>query len=104
MHKSRLIGDMRFSGQLVMRNMLSPEVVFLCSDELLCVASPEALEMLFALLDTILGAPHRSEGLPRDRWEELLLRVELLSQDSRVECRIRCLFRNILEKWWADTQ
>ena len=52
-------------GHLLRRAMLSPKIIFHCTDELLSIGTDESLETLVVFLDTI------GTGLPFS-WESLL--------------------------------
>jgi len=78
--------------------MLSPKVIFFCTDELLGVGSNEALETLCAFLDTLGAAFDTPEWPGRPRLEEVFGRAQSFAEDPRCSARIRCLLKDLLDK------
>jgi len=98
-YKTRMLGNVRLIGHLLRLRMLSPKIIFVCTDELLNIGSPEALETLCAFLET-LGATFdcAKEWNGKARLDEVFARVELMALDEKQAPRIRCLLKDLLDK------
>jgi len=98
-YKTKMLGNVRLIGHLLRQRMLSPKIVFLVTDELLAIGSPEALETLCTFLDTLGSAFDNSkEWNGRAKLEEVFTKVELLSIDSHQPARTRCLLKDLIDK------
>merc|ERR1719329_1016312 len=91
-YKTKMLGNIKFVGQLLIHRVLSSKIIFLCVEELLLHSSEETLETLCAFLvaigpafDSPAWRGHRLFHLVFDKVREL---AELL---SAVPPRIRCL-------------
>jgi len=103
--KTKMLGNVKLIGCLLRRAMLSPKIIFHCTDELLSIGSDESLETLCVFLDTIGTTFDSAEWQGRPRLEEVFTRVELLTEDDRKSSRIRCLLKDLLDKRrsnWRD--
>lgn len=98
-YKTKMLGNVRLIGHLLRQRMLSSKIVFLVTDELLSIGSPEALETLSTFLETLGSAfDNNKEWNGRAKLEEVFTQVELLSLDSRQPSRTRCLLKDLLDK------
>eukprot|EP00928_Gymnodinium_smaydae_P035967 TRINITY_DN25225_c0_g1_i1.p1 TRINITY_DN25225_c0_g1~~TRINITY_DN25225_c0_g1_i1.p1 ORF type:complete len:613 (+),score=120.64 TRINITY_DN25225_c0_g1_i1:208-1839(+) len=96
-YKTRMLGNVRLIGHLLQRRMLSAKIVFHCSDELLTIASPEALETLSVFLGTIGGTFDTPHWQGHARLEGVFMRTEILARDATQPPRVRCLLKDVLE-------
>jgi len=97
-YKTKMLGNVKLIGHLLRLRMLSPKVIFHCTEELLSIGSSEALETLCAFLET-LGATFDTPEWPgRPRLDEVFARAETLAEDRSRPARIRCLLRDLLDK------
>jgi len=104
-YKTKMLGNVKLIGHLLRREMLSPKIIFHCTDELLSIGTEESLETLCCFLDTIGTTFDSSDWQGRPRLEEVFTRVELLVEDTRQSSRIRCLLKDLLDKRrssWRD--
>jgi len=104
-YKTQMLGNVKLIGHLLRRAMLSPKIIFHCTDELLSINTDESLETLCVFLDTIGTTFDSSDWQGRPRLEEVFTRVELLVEDNRQSSRIRCLLKDLLDKRrssWRD--
>jgi len=104
-YKTHMLGNVKLIGCLLRRAMLSPKIIFHCTDELLSINTDESLETLCVFLDTIGTTFDSSDWQGRPRLEEVFTRVELLVEDTRQSSRIRCLLKDLLDKRrssWRD--
>lgn len=104
-YKTLMLGNVKLIGHLLRRAMLSPKIIFHCTDELLTINTDESLETLCVFLDTIGTTFDSSDWQGRPRLEEVFTRVQLLQEDKRQSARIRCLLKDLLDKRqssWRD--
>lgn len=109
-YKTKMLGNVRFIGNLLRLRMLSPKIIFNCTEELLNIGTPEALETLCAFLETLGAAFDTREWQGRQKLDEVFTRIELLAADPRQIPRTKCLLKDLLDKrgnhWrqWPTTQ
>jgi hypothetical protein len=97
-YKTKMLGNVRLIGNLLRLRMLSPKIIFFCTDELLGIGSNEALETLCAFLDTLGAAFDTPEWPGRPRLEEVFKRAQNFAEDPDHSARIRCLLKDLLDK------
>jgi len=97
-YKTKMIGNVRFIGHLLKLRMLAAKILFCCVDELMSIGSPEALETLCALLETVGSTLDKADWAGHDRLQKVFQQVELLASDSKQSSRIRCLLKDLLDK------
>jgi len=97
-YKTKMLGNVRLIGNLLRLRMLSPKIIFFCTDELLGIGSNEALETLCAFLDTLGAAFDTPEWPGRPRLEEVFTRAQNFAEDPQRSARIRCLLKDLLDK------
>lgn len=110
--KERMLGNVKFIGELTKRRMLSPKIVFLCVEELLLQKTEASLETLCVLLESVcpvLDVPAWPLGQKQFAATfQTLARMSEADEHSGatvVSTRIRCLIKNLLEKKarsWAE--
>lgn len=105
-YKTRMLGNARLIGHLLRLRMLSPKIIFVCTDELLDIGSPEALETLCAFLETLGATFDGAQGWTgKTRLDEVFYRVDQLANDEQQAPRMRCLLKDVLDKrkrGWGD--
>lgn len=97
-YKTKMIGNIRLIGHLLARKMLSPKIIFLCSEELLKCGSEEALETLSAFLETIGPTFDTPKWVGSSKLQEVFSLVKILAEDEGQSARIRCLLKDVLDK------
>merc|ERR1719160_420257 len=97
-YKKRMLGNIRFVGELLVRKMLSPKVLIGCSSELLASPLvPEKLESLAALLTTA-GPTFDDPAWPYHAvLGHTFGRILDVSKDTSVPTRVRFLLTDLLE-------
>jgi translation initiation factor 4G len=104
-YKTKMLGTVRLIGQLLRRKMLATRIIFHCADELISIASPEAVETLCAFLETIGSTFDTPQWQGHARLEGIFMRIEVFLEDPAQCPRNRCLVRDILDKRknnWRD--
>lgn len=106
--KARLLGNIRFTGELITRGIISSKIIqSWCKDLLQEPLAPTCLEALTILL-TIVGPRFDTPANPMHRQlREVFWQIRGLTFDMGVPKRIRCLVRDVLdskEAGWVDTR
>jgi len=95
--KMQMLGNIKFVGALLVRQMLAAKVLFAISEELLVEPTPESLESLAALL-TVVGPKF---DVPAWSAHAMLAAVfaqlEGMAKQEDMNCRVRCLLKDLLE-------
>lgn len=96
-YKTQMIGNIRFVGSLMARQMLSSKVMMVIIEELLEGPTPEALECLAAFLTVVGGTfdnPKLSHFVALDA---VFKRIETLIQTKACQSRERYLLQDVLD-------
>lgn len=94
-YKTKMLGNMKFIGQLLIHKMLSPRVIFKCTEELLFYNSEETIETLCAFLTTIGPVFDTKEW---KLFSAVLKRMRALTEKkSSMSRRVRCLIKDVLD-------
>jgi translation initiation factor 4G len=97
-YKTKMIGNIRLVGHLLVRKMVSPKIIFLCSEELIKSGTEEALETLSVLLETIGPTFDTPAWVGSSKLQEIFSLVKIMSDDEGQSARIRCLLQDVLDK------
>jgi hypothetical protein len=98
-YKTKMLGNMKFVGHLLITRVLSSKIIFQCADELFHYSSDETLETLCVFLTVIGPSFDNKEWKCFDALNTVVFgRVEeLCKSTSNVAPRIRCLLKDVLE-------
>jgi len=96
-YKTKMLGNMKFVGQLLINKALSSKVAIQCMEELLENSSEETLETLCAFLTTIGPEFDHKEWKSFDALNATFKKVARLSKDATIDNRIRCLLKDLLD-------
>jgi hypothetical protein len=97
-YKTKMLGNIRLVGHLLIRRMLSPKIIFHCTDELLSIGTDEALETLCCFVETIGKTFDSPDWKWQPRFQELFTRMELLTENPDQSARLKCLMKDVLDK------
>lgn len=97
-YKTKMLGNAKLIGHLLRLRMLSPKVLFHCTDELIAIGTSEALETLCAFLETLGPAFDRPDWSGYEKFHEVFSHLKAFSGDSCQPPRIKCLILGLLEK------
>jgi len=107
-YKTAMLGNIRFVGALLGKNMVGSQVILAITNALLAKPIvPEALECLAAFL-TAVGSMFdgRQDWKHRKELNNVFAELDRISQDTeKVPARIRCLFSDVLDlrrAGWKD--
>jgi len=96
-YRTKMLGNMKFVGQLLINKMLSSKVILQCTEELLHWQSEETLETLCVFLQTIGPAFDSHEWKSRGALTGVFHRLSQLVSDKKVTARIKCLIKDVIE-------
>jgi hypothetical protein len=105
LYKTRMLGNIRFVGSLLVRKMLASKVMLAIMEELLQDPTPEALESLAALLTVVGPTFDTPDWVHRTMLNAIFTQVEKLTKKSAVPQRVRCLLKDVVEirnMGWQD--
>jgi len=104
-HKTRVTGNVKFVGQLLVKRILASRVLIACAEELLLEPSPGTLEPLASLLTSV-GPEFDGPGWSHhDALERIFTRVKALTKDKHLPSRTRFLLQDVLDlraTGWID--
>lgn len=107
-HKERMLGNIKLTGELLTRHMLSSRVLIACAEELLeSPPSADRLECLAVLLEVTGPAFDCPSWTQHETLDAVFAKVCGLSQDPSVPSRVRCLLRDVIDlraAGWVDSR
>lgn len=96
-YKTNMLGNIKFVGALLVRQMLASKVFFAICEELLTNPTSESLEALAALL-TVVGPVFDTPEWPsRGTLLGIFDQVQASVKDPQISLRVRFLLRDVLE-------
>jgi len=105
-YKTLMIGNIRFVGSLLSKNMVASQVILAVTHELLNKPGiPEALECLCAFLTTIGGMFDKPDWKHRLALNTVFHEIKKLTKDTSHTARLRCLLSDVLDlraTGWQD--
>jgi len=96
-YKIQMLGNIKFVGALLVRQMLATKVLFAICEELLTEPTAESLEALAALLTVVGPRFDIPEWSAHAVLVDVFKQVQALTNDSKISCRVRCLLKDVLE-------
>jgi len=103
--KKKMIGNVKFVGQLVNQHMLPKKVLINCINLLLDNGSPDCLETLAAFLDIVGPEFDKADFKKKADLDKCFNEVKKLSEDTSQTTRIKCLLLDVLDrraKGWSS--
>jgi hypothetical protein len=97
LYKTRMIGNIRFVGALLVRKMLASKVMLAIMEELLQDPTSEALETLAAFLTAVGPTFDQPDWSHRVTLNAIFAQVEVMIKKSSVSSRVRCLLKDVLD-------
>jgi len=104
-YKMQMLGNIKFVGALLVRQMLATKVMFAICDELITNPTPESLETLAALLTVVGPKFDIPEWSGRAMLAEIFNKVQQVLKQPKLNCRVKCLLKDVLElraSRWQD--
>jgi hypothetical protein len=97
LYKTRMLGNIRFVGALLVRKMLASKVMLAIMEELLQEPTSEALESLAALLTVVGPTFDHPDWSYRATLNAIFTQVDKLTKKGSVSSRVRCLLKDVLD-------
>lgn len=96
--KTTMLGNAKFLGHLLRFKLAHPRIIFDCTEQLLGVASPVALEILCVFLASCAKTFDTPQWRGHSMLQQVFVRIEELAEDERQPRRVRCLLQNLLDE------
>jgi hypothetical protein len=103
-YKTKTLGNIRFVGALLAKDMLVSKVLVAIVDQLMTDPSPEALESLVALLTVTGPVFDTSEWQYHPKLVAVFSSLSELVVEGKCSARVRCLLQDLLDLRAADWQ
>jgi hypothetical protein len=104
-YKTRMLGNIRFVGALLVRHMLASKVLISILQELLGEPTAEALETVAALLTVTGPAFDKREWSHDAAMSAIFVQVQQIASKKSCCARVRCLLQDLLDlrkQGWQD--
>lgn len=95
--KTRMLGNLRFVGELLVRKLLAGKVLLAVSEELLSVGDGAAIEAAATLLKVAGPSFDRKSWVFVPRLHAIFSMLRCLSKDKAIPMRVRCILKDLLE-------
>jgi hypothetical protein len=96
-YKTKTLGNIRFVGALLAKNMLASKVLVAIMNELMTEATPEALESVAALLTATGPVFDTKQWLYHEKMADVFSRLNELVRKGACGARVRCLLQDLLD-------
>jgi len=103
-YKTKTLGNIRFVGALLAKDMLVSKVLVAIVDQLMTDPSPEALESLVALLTATGPVFDTSEWQYHPKLVAVFSSLSEIVVEGKCSARVRCLLQDLLDLRAADWQ
>jgi len=106
-YKTRMLGNIRFVGALLIRKMLACKVLFTIIEELLSNTTPETLESLAVLLTVVGPTFDNPEWAYYKPLAASFQQLKAISEKASCSPRAKCLLKDLLDlraRSWQDTR
>jgi hypothetical protein len=104
-YKTKMLGNIRFVGALLVRQILASKVLLAIIAELLSSPTRESLEALAALLVVVGPSFDSDEWVHRDKLDAVFAEMKAIALRPSCEKRSRCLLKDVLDmrnQGWKD--
>merc|ERR1712224_501469 len=95
--KTRMLGNMRFVGELLVRRLLAGKVFIAIADELLSTGGEAELESLAALLTVVGPRFEQAHSVYAGPLKETFASLRNKTKDASVPLRVRCVLQDLLD-------
>jgi len=96
--KTRMLGNLRFVGELLSRKLLAGKILLAVAEELLSMGNGEAIEAAATLLEVAGPTFDRSSWTFVPRLRGIFSMLRPLSRDPLLPMRVRCILKDLLDK------
>jgi len=106
--KTRMVGNIKLVGQLLIQDLVKSKVLIICAEELLAARTSDSMELLASLLSTVGHKFDVPAFKYHDALSKVFVQVKGLAQDPKaLGSRPRCLLQDVLDlraHGWEDTR
>lgn len=105
LHKTRMLGNIRFVGTLLEKKMLASRILVAVVHELLADPTPASLECLAVFLNVVGPAFDRSDWAHHGALRSAFDSVKMQTKRKDIPSRIKCLLQDVLDyraNGWVD--
>lgn len=95
--KTRMLGNIRFIGELLVHKLLAGKVLLAVSEELLSVGDSASIEAVVTLLTVAGPAFDRKSWVFVSRLQAIFSMLRCMSKDQAIAMRARCIIKDLLE-------
>jgi len=95
--KTRMLGNLRFVGELLVLKLLAGKVLLAVSEELLSVGDAASIEAAATLLTVAGPAFDRKSWVFHPRLLAIFSMMRCMSKDKAIPMRVRCILKDLLE-------
>jgi hypothetical protein len=95
--KTRMLGNLRFVGELLVRKLLAGKLLLAVSEELLSVGDGASIEAAATLLSVAGPAFDRKSWTFHPRLHAIFSMVRCMSKDQAIPMRVRCILKDLID-------
>jgi hypothetical protein len=95
--KTRMLGNLRFIGELLVQKLLAGKVLLAVSEELLSVGDGASIEAAATLLTVAGPAFDRKSWTFLPRLHAIFSMLRCMSKDPAIPMRVRCILKDLLD-------
>lgn len=95
--KTRMLGNLRFVGELLVRKLLAGKILLAVSEELLSIGDGASIEAAAALLTVAGPAFDRKSWVFLPRLHAIFTMMRCISKDKAIPMRVRCILKDLID-------
>jgi hypothetical protein len=94
--KTRMLGNLRFVGELLVRKLLAGKLLLAVSEELLSIGDGDSIEAAATLLTVAGPAFDRKSWVFLPRLHAIFTTMRCMSKDKAIPMRVRCILKDFI--------
>jgi hypothetical protein len=95
--KTRMLGNLRFVGELLVRKLLAGKILLAVSEELLSIGDAASIEAAATLLTVAGPAFDRKSWTFLPRLHAIFSMMRCMSKDKAIPMRVRCILKDLMD-------
>jgi len=95
--KTRMLGNLRFVGELLVRKLLAGKILLAVSEELLSKGDSSFIEAAATLLTVAGPAFDRKSWVFLPRLHAIFTMMRCMSKDKAIPMRVRCILKDLID-------
>merc|ERR1712224_416067 len=95
--KTRMLGNLRFVGELLVRKLLAGKILLAVSEELLSIGDSSSIEAAATLLTVAGPAFDRKSWVFLPRLHAIFTMLRCMSKDKAIPMRVRCILKDLID-------